>query len=239
MPNKYKFGLILTLLFRVYGIVSNPIRVLSEVEKLKTILKRNQYPEFYIERCIKHFLAKTSSPATDVSSVNNRTEVTMVIPYLGKISCKMRNNLKKLFLKTLPTIDLKIVFKTTYRVSNLFRFKDRLPLSLCSHFIYYFKCGFCNESYIGMSIRHHKVRLCEHMKKSPRTGKTLNGTTYVRSAIVEHTQLSQHIVSENDFKILSLGGSKVELEIKESLMIQKMKPTLNRNVTSTELFLFN
>ena len=75
------------------------------------------------------------------------------------------------------------------------------------------------------------------MEKSPRTGKNLNLATYVQYGILEHCRPSHHIVSEDDFKILSLRGSKVELGIKESLVIQKMQHTPNKNL-STQLFLF-
>ena len=43
----------------------------------------------------------------------------------------------------------------------------------------------------------------------------------------------------DDFTSLSLGGDNELLEIKECPMIRTLKPTLNDNTTSKELFLSN
>ena len=48
-----------------------------------------------------------------------------------------------------------------------------------------------------------------------------------------------HDVNEGDFSILSKGGNALSLDIKESIMINKLKPSLNRNIKSTELYLYD
>ena len=48
------------------------------------------------------------------------------------------------------------------------------------------------------------------------------------SKMKEHILMNQH-----------MGGDNELLEIKECITIKTLKPTLNDNATSTELFLFN
>ena len=161
-----------------------------------------------------------------------------MLPYLGKASCQIRKKLKNLF-KKLPSHKLNVIFTTSYRISNMFRFKDRFPDSILSHFVYQFKCGSCTASYVGQTSRHQKVRFCEHSGVSPRTGKVLAASLINASKIKEHKLLNHHQVEKENFKVLSIGGSTDVLEIKESIMIKVLKPSLNNNVSSRELFLFN
>ena len=48
-----------------------------------------------------------------------------------------------------------------------------------------------------------------------------------------------HIVSLDDFKILASNNSEFHLKIKESLLISRDKPELNRNEKSLPLYLFD
>ena len=103
--------------------------------------------------------------------------------------------------------------------------------------IYAIICN-CKITYIGMSVRHFKVRISEHMGISCRTGAPVKGIsiTAVRDLC---TTCNKGVISEDDFKIISRGGTEFDLWLKESLMILLKKPALNKNVTSTQLFLFD
>ena len=89
-----------------------------------------------------------------------------------------------------------------------------------------------------MSTRHFKVRICEHMGISCRTGLPLKGLT--KTAVSEHcAQCNQRSISTDDFKIISRGGSEFDLCLKESIIIKLKKPFLNKNLMSTQLDLFD
>ena len=106
---------------------------------------------------------------------------------------------------------------------NYFRFKDCVPETLQSNFVYKFKCGSCTASYYGKTYRHMKVRISEHQGVSPRTGKRVKGTL---SASVR-----DHMLNSN-------RNVRPGMETKESLLIKRDNPSLNRNKYSQELFLF-
>ena len=49
---------------------------------------------------------------------------------------------------------------------------------------------------------------------------------------------SKHTISDSDFTILTSGNSKFDLEMRERLLISKLKPILNNNIFSMRLYLF-
>ena len=62
-------------------------------------------------------------------------------------------------------------FQTRNRLKNYFRFKDCVPETLQSNFVYKFKCRSWTASYYGKTYRHMKIRVSEHQGVSPWTGK--------------------------------------------------------------------
>ena len=56
ISKEYKVGLMFTIFFRTFSIVSDFSRFQSEVCLLKEILKKNTFPIKLIDSCIKNFL---------------------------------------------------------------------------------------------------------------------------------------------------------------------------------------
>ena len=237
IPTEYKVGLITTLLYRTFELVSDYERLDKEIKNLKRILRKNRYPEGFVDKVIYSFLNNKFTPSTPIHTVP-RKKIRMMLPYLGSTSFTIRKKLKQLF-RMIPSYSVEIVFQTTYRMGNMFRFKDSMPHSLLTDFVYHFKCRSCAASYIGRCYRHKLVRFCEHAGLSPRTGARLKPTLVNASAVKTHMVTNQHLVDpEVDFKILSRGGTRVILDIKESIMIRRLKPNLNDNITSVPLTLY-
>ena len=70
-----------------------------------------------------------------------------------------------------------MVLESGVKLGNIFNFKDSLPESIKSLIVYKFTCGECNITYIGKTKRHLKLRMCEHLGLSPKTGKEYKYTT--------------------------------------------------------------
>ena len=196
-------------------------------------MRKNGYPDEFVDGCIFHFFNKLHTTKKQIQT--ERKKLYLILPYLGKFSLQTKRNILKLFKKSLPFCNLQIVFKTQKRLSNFFPFKDRTPTSLVSHNVYFFKCPGCNSCYYGLSERHTKVRWCDHISVSWRTGKQIVG---VKTEIKEHSKTCNSIPSLKDFKIISNDDNTLRLKIKESLYIKKDLTNLNKNVYSTPLFLF-
>jgi uncharacterized protein YcfL len=131
------------------------------------------------------------------------------------------------------------VFRPTLRLSNFFMFKDKIPDALRSCVVYSFKCRCCSASDVGQTVRHlHTVyeSLNTSVGISALTGKTSSSPQL--TSIFSHLSHSGHTASLDDFKILSSCSSPDELLVRESLLISKLKPTLNQQGSSIPLTSF-
>ena len=95
-----------------------------------------------------------------------KKELLVALPYLGTFSLNLRKRLYKSVSKSLPQCNTKVFLQSKNRLSSFFKFKESIPLHLCSHLIYKFQWSNCNITYYGETERHHKVRAGEHISTS-------------------------------------------------------------------------
>ena len=94
IADEYKHGLIFTLLFRIFSIISDFSKFHEEVNYLKNVLKKNSFPSTLIDKCIKIFLNKQFSQKILEHTVPKK-ELCIVLPYLGMSSLCLRTRLQK------------------------------------------------------------------------------------------------------------------------------------------------
>ena len=131
--------------------------------------------------------------------------------------------MKKSLKNILNCCKLQIVFKSKTRLGNNFHFEDQIPKDLTSGVVYKFHCGLCNESCYGECMRHLNVRISKHIGISPLTRKQVKPKN---SSVVDHLLLCKHSASYDDFSILTHKNKTLLLELKESLLIMRDKPSL-------------
>ena len=130
----------------------------------------------------------------------SKLELEIVLPYLGNISSVTKKRLNRFIGKRLKFCKLKTIFQTGNRLRNYFRFKDRVPETLQSNFVYTFKCGSCTASYYSKAYRHMNVLVSEHQDLSPRTGKQIKGT--LPTSVRDHMLDCDHTVAWENFSII-------------------------------------
>ena len=168
-----------------------------------------------------------------------KDEFTIVLPFLGNQSSIIKKKLSKLFLESFPTAKLKIVLKSGTKIGSLFKFKDPIPSNIRSLVVYKFKCSSCNATYIGKTKRHHKIRMCEHLGISYRTGAPTKFNKNTTTSIRDHIMETGHQNKFENFEFLSFGKNNLECLIKEKFLIQKYSPPLiNKQVENFKLSLF-
>ena len=150
---------------------------------------------------------------------------------------QIRTKLQQTLKGVLNRCKLEIVFKCQTSLSNSFRYKDPIPKDLISGVFCKFQCGLCNESCYGESIRHLDIRSGEHIGVSSFTGKKVKPSN--NSAISNHLRHCHFLRSFDNFSVLAHESKKYLLEIKESLLIMRDKPSLNRNINSALLYLID
>ena len=169
MVNSSKDGILLQ--FRRWSrICSDWTKFHEELSFLKQVFLKNGYPLSFIDNCFKTFVDKLFIKRPQLATVEKKT-LFLSLPYLGEISLQTRTKLTKSFKGLLNSCKLQIVFKSQRKLSNVFRFKDRLPFDLVSGVVYKYTCGRCNSTYYGETDRHLKVRSGEHIGISPLTFK--------------------------------------------------------------------
>ena len=239
MPDTYKRGLVSTLLHRAFQITSSYKSLHEEVEKLKKIFTKNGYPSKFVDKCIFHFFNKIYEKRTSVDNAEPKNEFMIVLPFLGSMSWKTKSTLIRSLREFVPSYKLKIVFKSSKRLSSYFHFKDSFPKSLMSGVIYKYTCAVCNHCYIGSTKRFFEKRLEEHLHISALTGKRLHGLQvfapmqHIRSDNCEASSMSR-----DDFTIIGKDDNPYVLTVKESIFISTSKPRLNNNQLSVPLSLF-
>ena len=159
---------------------------------------------------------------------------------MGTTSWMIKKDLTRSFRNIAPFSKLKIIFKSSKRLSSCFTFKDKIPECLMSGVIYQYKCAKCNLSYIGSTKRYWEKRLEEHLHISALTGKRLNGMQMF--APMQHVR--SHTcgigsMSREEFSIIGREKNPYILQVKESILISKNRPKLNNNIVSVPLYLFS
>ena len=105
---------------------------------------------------------------------------------------------------------------------NYFRFKDCVPETLQSNFVYKFKCGSCTASYYVKTYRHMKVRISEHQGVSSRTGKRVKGT--LSTSVRDHMLNCNHTVAWEDFSIIGREPKHYLLGKKKAFLLNETTP---------------
>ena len=54
--------------------------------------------------------------------------------------------------------NIKVIFQSKNRLSNLFQFNNSIPKEFCSHLVYKFLCSNCNITCDSETERHLNVR---------------------------------------------------------------------------------
>jgi hypothetical protein len=234
-PLQYRLSVFKCLVFRALKLCSSWASVSDEIQALRSMLLRNAFPSWVLDRIIRFSLNSFLNPTLRFGPAKERLYVGL--PFLGKQTDIIRKKLIKVFKQFVPHKDLIIYFRPGRRVGNFFHIKDLTPTELRSSIVYRYTCTSCQASYIGQTARHFRHRIAEHMGVSHLTWKEVK--IKVHSNIREHVNCCPNSsCTPQNFKIIATGGTEQELLIKERLLITKEKPLLNGNTGSYDLLLY-
>ena len=141
------------------------------------------------------------------------------------------------FCITTKNVKLNVVFKSSVRMPNAFLFKDQILKCLNSILLCKFTCNTCNSVYIGKTKRHYLVRQFEHLGLSVFTNKALRYSDKDATAIRKHCHHQNHVNCTDNVNIMGNSVKNYFLQLKESLLILKLKPSLNVAKESMSLYL--
>jgi len=232
VSNRYKFNLVSCLIDRAYKICSSYPKFCIELDQIRKFFYGNSYPCLYIDKCIRIKLDSIFSPPKPKLTANKKP-FFVSIPFLDHASnFALKKQLSNIVSKFYPQLELKIVFINRLSVGSFFKHKDQVPSSLLSNIVYKYKCGQCDSTYIGESIRHFATRIAQHKGVSVRTGFRLS--TPGESRIRDHCSQTQHSFCNKNFSVLKVSNE-FDIKICESIYIHQLNPDLNSMNSSTPL----
>ena len=150
------------------------------------------------------------------------------LPFIGRYSRIAELKLRQLLKRFCEAdLNIKLVF-TSFKIKNMFSFKDRTPDALKSMVVYQFICAGCNSCYIGETSRHFSTRIKEHTVSDK------------NSHIFKHFSQfpsCKGMYTPSCFRILDSANSSIDLKLKEAFYISKNKPDLNKQLHHFNTFL--
>ena len=162
-----------------------------------------------------------------MTSKEKTKSVYFQLPYIGKTSNQIENEIRKSLEKTATSYKLIMVHGTS-TIGQYFKHKDTQSLLHTTAVVYQLKCS-CGQNYIGQTRRNIKLRLKEHQPNN-------HGKSDVANHLIENPN---HNIDFSNPKILAKDNNWRKLRIKETLLIQNFQPSLNSDDASVPLYLFN
>ena len=160
------------------------------------------------------------------SETVKKKALRLVLPYSGPISLQVKTKIRNAMKNTLNCYKLQVIFKSERKLSNMFRFNDRVPHGLVPDVVCEYTCGRCSSSYYVETERYLKVRSGEHVGISPLPFKKTKPSK--ESSIRNHLLECDNNPSFDGFTILTHWNKKYLLEIKESFLKKRDQPVLKQ-----------
>ena len=230
-PLKWKKALVMGMLNRAYKLTSSLTYFQAEVENIKSSLRKNRYPDRFVNQICDHFIAlhkidQSSFPKTDIivdGKPKDEKLNFLTIPFVGRPSQKLQHvistEMKKMNISILASY-------TTTKVRSYFNLKDRCPKLFTSNVVYKYTCLRDEDTaYVGETRRQLFRRIEDHR------GKDQN------SAVFNHLQNCLICQSTDNichqFTVLERCTPQNLLSY-EALFIAKLRPVLNTQLGPTK-----
>ena len=216
VDDRYKRGLLKTMLDRAFRLSSNWSYFSDECDRLKMVFSRLSYPDRLINSTISRFIAVKASdqPVLELPAVNNELKaVPVVLPFKDQSSADIvRAQLRDLSQKIQVTVrPMFVKFKQHLKPREV-----KPPIVNQQSLVYQFKCDLCDAGYVGYTRRHLHQRVDEHKNASSSIGKHFR---------VEHFYVPNDLT--RNFTILKKCKSKFDCLIYEMFLINELRPSLS------------
>ena len=208
MSNKY--SAISSLLHRAKDICSNKQLLEEEQKQIQEALQTCKYPAWAINR----MKIKISTPRNK----NNNNQDNRPT-YKNFVTVPYNEGLSETFKNVCKRYGIQVHFKSGKTIKDeLVAPKDQDHITKKSGIIYRYKCDRLefNEEYIGETARTFGERFKEHLKAP--------------SPIFDHSNISGHSTTINNFTVVGREEQNLSRLIKESMFIRVNNPSLNKNI---------
>jgi predicted GIY-YIG superfamily endonuclease len=189
---------------RAFNYCSNNNTLINELDFIRDILLKNDFPLSLINNIIKQTEMKFKNPNTDNKFDKNKV---IAIPYVAGISEKIRLIFRK--------FDYNIVFKKGKNLKSFYNLNTNINKLDKVNVVYNIECNDCNAIYVGNTKRKLSTRLNEHKKAFQ--------CDYIKSHIAEHAINCRHQILFENPKIAFTEKNYYSRKFLESWNIEKNK----------------
>ena len=173
VDDRYKRGLLKTMLDRAFRLSSNSSYFSEECARLKIVFSRLDYPDKLVNSTITRFIADKASdqPTSRLPAASNGQDpVRLVLPFKDQASADIvQTQLNDLSQKIHKTIQPVFV---SQKINQHLKLREAKPqLVNQQSLVYQFKCDLCGAGYVGFKRRHLHQRVFEHRHTSSSIGK--------------------------------------------------------------------
>ena len=193
-----------------------------EIKKLIEILKKNDYPEWFVKQTLLRTNKNWNDHIKEASFSSNERKELVVLSYLAGFTEKITKIFKAFNIKvcTKPINTFKNILPTT---------KDFIDFNQRTGAIYQIISKNCSGIYIGETSRSFKTRCSEHKRDlNPRNlAKIDDNNINKKTALVKHVVNFQHNIDFENSSILVFESDFFKLSFLESCFINNKITTVN------------
>ena len=217
VENRYKQGLLRTMLDRAYRLSSCWSHFSDECDWLKTAFSRLKYPKHLVNSTIKSFVdSKVCDQQRPLSQAKETDDtVRVVLPFIDQISADIvKEQLKDLNLIVNTTIYPVSASRKIEQELNAKEAKPSIVNEQCV--VYNFQCDRCDAGYVGYTRGHLHNRVKGHKQQSSAIAKHYKNV---------HGTIPQDLLKR--FEVLKKCRNKFDCLAYEMPFIRTLKPNLN------------
>ena len=205
-----KYSVISSLMHRAKDVCSSKQSLEEEQKVIQEALQACKYPPWAINR-MKTKINSTNNRNRNTNTPDNRPRHrnSITVPYNEGLSETFKNICKR--------YGIQVHFKSGKTIKEeLVALKDQDHITKKSGIIYRYQCDKleCDHEYIGETARTFGERFKEHLKAP--------------SPIFDHSNISGHSTTINNFTVVGREEQNLSRLIKESMFIRVNNPSLNK-----------
>ncbi|XP_057340580.1 uncharacterized protein LOC130677745 [Microplitis mediator] len=203
-PIAQKNSVVLGLLYRALKL-SHAEYYDENLEKVREILGKNNYPRSFVDVCLRRFeaLHMSNNCVNNIKTQENRFRFPFIKGLSHKISLSFRST------------DWRPAFYNIRVIGDVYsRLKDKTPLGQDSELVYKIPCS-CGKSYVGQTRQYLSKRLYQHSYSCEEKFRNKED----RTALASHHFLTGHVFDLDRVKIIDREGNWFKRNISEMVHI--------------------
>ena len=213
-PISNKYSVISSLMHRAKDVCSSKQSLEEEQKVIQEALQACKYPSWAINRI------KTKTNSTNNRNRKSNTNKPDNRPmHRNSVTVPYNEGLSETFKNICKRYGIQVHFKSGKTIKEeLVALKDQDHITKKSGIIYRYQCDKleCDHEYIGETARTFGERFKEQLKAP--------------SPIFDHSNISGHSTTINNFTVVGREEQNLSRLIKESMFIRVNNPSLNKNI---------